>query len=124
MLLRVCKKHEGFNSVEFKELHMFGSALTYDVYHLGMYLGAIILWSLISLVLLFNARRIASRLAMLGCVLTPPCAIALCIGILLIDVWAVIDHRTVIVSLLTFGLVVPLIFLALVYRFFLRRKVV
>ncbi|MEN5239326.1 MULTISPECIES: hypothetical protein [Pseudomonas] len=91
---------------------MFGNVLTYDAYHLALYLLTALAWSVLGLWLLMSGVGVAALLrccAMFG--------VALLINglMLMLDIWRVLDHAQVEAGLLAVGVVLP-IMLMLIYK--------
>ncbi|PWB33128.1 hypothetical protein DCO48_10715 [Pseudomonas sp. SDI] len=95
---------------------MFGQTLVYGVYHLAIYLLAALTWLGLCLAFLFNAHLLAPRLAQLGRYLAPTCALLICLGLLALDIWALYGHETVEYALLSFGIALPAVLLAVLCR--------
>lgn len=95
---------------------MFGKSMAYDVYHLSIYLAAIVSWAMLCLTMLFAAHRLAPRLALLGRILLPICAVVVCLGILMLDIWAFYGHEVVEYGLLVVGVLLPAALLVMLYK--------
>lgn len=83
---------------------MFGKVLTYDVYHLALYLGSVLAWGAVGLRLLLRGAGIEA--------LYQSCAIfglALMFGsiMLVLDILRVLEHWQVELGLLLFGVMLP-----------------
>jgi NADH:ubiquinone oxidoreductase subunit 6 (subunit J) len=90
---------------------MFGNVLTYDAYHLALYLLTALAWGVLGLWFLMSGGRrgVAQVLRHVG--------VALLINgfMLMLDIWRVLDHAQVEAGLLAVGVVLP-IMLILIYR--------
>ncbi|MDZ3993112.1 hypothetical protein [Pseudomonas sp. Teo4] len=83
---------------------MFGNVLTYDVYHLALYLLAVMAWSALGLWILLRGTGSWARyggFALLGLTLT------ICSVMLVLDILRVLEHRQVEWGLLIFGMFLP-----------------
>ncbi|WP_095157022.1 hypothetical protein [Pseudomonas sp. Irchel 3E13] len=77
--------------------------LSYDVYHLGVYLAAALMW----LLLAFNSRLIFRRPRTLGQWGVPALAVLVSLGLLLLDVLIFLDRSGMLLALLFAGFGAP-----------------
>ncbi|WP_236707524.1 hypothetical protein [Pseudomonas sp. Leaf58] len=83
---------------------MFGKVLTYDVYHLALYLGSALAWGAVGLWLLLRGVGVVALYK--GCVVFG-LGLALSSIILVLDIVRVLEHWQVELGLLLFGLLLP-----------------
>lgn len=81
--------------------------LSYDVYHLGVYLAAALMWLFLCLLLAFNARLIFRQPRMLGHWGAPVLAVLVSLGLLLLDVLIFVDRSGMLLALLFAGFGAP-----------------
>ncbi|MFK0089487.1 hypothetical protein ACIQUS_19600 [Pseudomonas sp. NPDC090755] len=82
-------------------------ALTYDVFHLGLYMVAVLVWTTLCVMLLLRARRQAADASARGCLSVGAIGAFVCLGLLLADVLRLVDDGVVLFGLLVFGAIVP-----------------
>lgn len=98
-------------------------ALTYDVYHLGLYMAAALAWTTLCVLVLLNARRRMPGVSNGSCVWTGAVGAVICLGFLLADVLRLIDEEVVLFGLILVGVVVPSVTAGFLYlRLNLRRR--
>lgn len=85
---------------------MFGNVLTYDAYHLAIYLITAIAW--VSLGFCFLMRGAGVQALYKGCAMFGV-ALALSLGMLVLDILRVLEHPHVEMSLVMVGMVLPVI---------------
>ncbi|MFK8333164.1 hypothetical protein M2D63_024445 [Pseudomonas sp. BJa5] len=82
-------------------------ALTYDVFHLGLYMIAVLAWTTLCVMLLLKVRRQVDDASARGCLYVGAVGACVCLGLLLADVLRLVDDSVVLVGLLVFGAIVP-----------------
>ncbi|SPO67725.1 conserved membrane protein of unknown function [Pseudomonas sp. JV241A] len=98
-------------------------SLTYDVFHLGLYMATALAWTSLCVMVLLCARRRRFASVPGSCLGVAGLGVLVCLGILLADVLRLIDHRAVVFSLLAFGVIAPgLAAVGLYLRLNLRRE--
>ncbi|MCE1114004.1 MULTISPECIES: hypothetical protein [Pseudomonas] len=96
---------------------MFGNVLTYDAYHLALYLLTALAWGVLGLWFLMNGTGVGALLrccAMFG--------VALLINgfMLMLDIWRVLEHGQVEAGLLAVGVVLPVMLILICRTGFLK----
>ncbi|WP_409278232.1 hypothetical protein [Pseudomonas defluvii] len=95
---------------------MLGSALAYGVYHLSIYMFAALAWLCLCLLLTFNAHLLFPQWERFSRWTVPLLALAVCLGLLVIDVLKLLDKSLVITGLIVVGLVLPTLAFGVAYR--------
>lgn len=96
--------------------------LTYDAYHLGLYMVAALAWTTLCVMVLSNARRRMPGVSNLSCLCTAALGTVICLGFLLADVLRLVDERVVLFGMLVAGVIVPGLTAGTLYmRLHLRR---
>lgn len=95
---------------------MLGSALAYGVYHLSIYMFAALAWLCLCLLLTFNAHVLFPQWERLGRWTIPVLALAICLGLLVIDVLKILDRSIVMTGLIVIGLLLPMLAFGVAYR--------
>lgn len=85
---------------------MFGNVLTYDAYHLALYLVSTLAW--VSLGCCFLLRG-ADVQALYKCFAMFGMALTVSVGMLLLDILRMLEHHHVEMVLVIFGMVLPAI---------------
>ncbi|GLO12550.1 hypothetical protein PPUJ20028_11310 [Pseudomonas putida] len=83
---------------------MFGKMLTYDVYHLALYLGAVMAWGALGLWLLLRGAGVE---ALYRCCAMFGLALTISSIMLVLDIFRVLEHWQVEMGLLLFGVMLP-----------------
>ncbi|MFV3292701.1 hypothetical protein ACNFBR_28745 [Pseudomonas sp. NY11955] len=83
---------------------MFGKVLTYDVYHLALYLGSALAWGAVGLRLLLRGAGIE---ALYKCCAVFGLALTINSVMLVLDILRVLEHWQVELGLLLFGVMLP-----------------
>ncbi|MBC3477949.1 hypothetical protein [Pseudomonas taiwanensis] len=91
---------------------MFGKVLTYDVYHLALYLGTVMAWGALGLWLLLRGAGVE---ALYKCCSMFGLALTISSIMLVLDIFRVIEHWQVEAGLLLFGGLLPCL-LALTFK--------
>ncbi|WP_175651567.1 hypothetical protein [Pseudomonas sp. Marseille-P9899] len=81
--------------------------LSYDVYHLGVYLAAALMWLFLCLLLAFNSRLIFRQPRTVGQWGAPVLAVLVSFGLLLLDVLIFLDRSGMLLALLFAGFGAP-----------------
>ncbi|MDD1014644.1 hypothetical protein [Pseudomonas rubra] len=96
--------------------------LTYDVFHLGLYMITALAWTSLCVMVLLTARRRRSTAVPASGLCVAGVGALVCVGILLADVLRLIDHRVVLFSLLVFGVFAPVLTVGGLYRRLNQRR--
>lgn len=91
---------------------MFGKVLTYDVYHLALYLCTALAWATVGLWLLLRGAGVE---ALYKCCAMFSLVLAISSIMLVLDILRVLEHWQVELGLLLFGVLVPCV-LALTFK--------
>ncbi|MFJ4457214.1 hypothetical protein ACIP1G_25460 [Pseudomonas sp. NPDC089392] len=83
---------------------MFGNVLTYDVYHLALYLGMVMAWGAVGLWLL---QRGAGVEALYRCCAMFGLALMISSVMLVLDIFRVLEHWQVELGLMLLGVLLP-----------------
>ncbi|MDD2049720.1 hypothetical protein [Pseudomonas putida] len=81
--------------------------LTYDVFHLGLYLAAALAWTALCVLVLLNARRRMPYTSGAGSLWTGAVGAIICLGFLLADVLRLVSESVVLFGVLVFGVITP-----------------
>ena len=97
--------------------------LTYDVFHLGLYMVAALAWTTLCVMVLLNARSRMPGVSNASCVFTGAFGAVICLGFLLADVLRLVDDRVVLFGLLLIGVIAPGLIAGVLYlRLNMRRR--
>ena len=91
---------------------MFGNVLTYDVYHLALYLATAMAWGALGLWLLLQGAGVE---ALYKCCAVFGLALTISGVMLVLDILRVLEHWQVEAGLLLFGVLLPCV-LALTFK--------
>lgn len=94
---------------------MFFRALTYDVFHLGLYMIAVLAWTTLCVMLLLKERRRAGSESACNCLYMGMLGAVVCLGLLLADVLRLVSDSVVLFGLVVLGVLVPGITAAVLY---------
>ncbi|ABY99747.1 TPA: hypothetical protein ACHTCR_002141 [Pseudomonas putida] len=83
---------------------MFGNVLTYDVYHLALYLGSALAWGAVGLLMLLRGAGVG---ALYKCCAVFGLALITNSIMLVLDILRVLEHWQVELGLLLFGVMLP-----------------
>ncbi|WP_449434188.1 hypothetical protein [Pseudomonas putida] len=83
---------------------MLGNGLTYDSYHLALYLCTVMAWG--ALALGFLLRGVGAQALYKGCAMFVV-TLAISVVLLLLDILRVLEHHQVELALLLFGMLLP-----------------
>ncbi|MBH3427683.1 hypothetical protein [Pseudomonas alkylphenolica] len=82
-------------------------ALTYDVFHLGLYMVAALAWTTLCVLVLLNARRHMPGVSNASCLGAGVLGAVVCLGLLLADVLRLVEGHVVLFGLIVVGVIVP-----------------
>ncbi|MDF9618822.1 hypothetical protein P5705_14315 [Pseudomonas entomophila] len=92
------------SAIRIEEVIMFGQVLTYDVYHLALYLLTALAWGLLGMRFLL---RDTTATGLLKCCAMFGVAVAIKAVMLVLDIWRVLEHHQVERLLMVLGGLLP-----------------
>ncbi|MHC2144941.1 hypothetical protein [Pseudomonas sp. 210_17 TE3656] len=96
--------------------------LTYDAFHLGLYLTAALAWTTLCVLVLLNARRRMPYTSGASSLWVAAAGAIICLGFLLVDVLRLVSESVVLFGVLVFGVITPGVISAVLYVYLYVRR--
>lgn len=90
-------------------------ALTYDVFHLGLYIVAALAWTALCVLVLLNTRRHMPGVSNVSSLATGAIGVVVCLGFLVADVLRLVEGHIVLFGLLIMGVIAPSLIAGVLY---------